>query len=89
MDSKDTSDTTVKKPKFHLLIPATKPTVNLCKTMLSAAILNYPPPTLIGYGAHGVNERPGVGVVKNTFHFLLGREAHKDDLILVIEQGLQ
>jgi hypothetical protein len=41
----------VKKPKFHLLIPYNKPTANLCKTMLSAAVLNYPPPTLISYGS--------------------------------------
>lgn len=88
VESKDTSNTVVKKPKFHLLIPANKPTANLCKTMLSAAILNYPPPTLISYGAPGGNERPGADVVKSTFNFLLGREAHEDDLILVVEEGM-
>jgi hypothetical protein len=89
VESKDMSNTIVKKPKFHLLIPANKPTANLCKTMLSAAILNYPPPTLISYGAPGGSERPGADIVKNTFNFLLGREAHEDDLILVVEEGIQ
>jgi hypothetical protein len=56
--------------------------------MLSAAILNYPPPTLIGYGAPGGSERPGADVVKNAFSFLLGKEAHEDDLILVVEEGM-
>lgn len=69
----------VKKPKFHLLIPYNKPTANLCKTMLSAAILNYPPPTLISYGSPGGSERPGADVLQHMFDFLLGREAHDDD----------
>jgi hypothetical protein len=54
--------------------------------MLSAAILNYPPPTLISYGAPGRSERPGADAVKNIFSFLLGKEAHEDDLILVVEE---
>jgi hypothetical protein len=78
----------VKKPKFHLLIPYHKPTANLCKTILSAAILNYPPPTLISYGSPGGSERPGADILQNMFDFLLGREAHDDDLILVVEEGM-
>ena len=74
-------------PKFHLLIPSSKPTANLCKTLLSAAILNYPPPTLVSYGASGGNEQLGDDVVRNTLGFLLGKEAHDDDLILVVEEG--
>lgn len=77
----------MKKPKFHLLIPANKPTENLCKTLMSAAILNYPPPTLISYGNKGHDERPGADVVSNIFNFLHGKEAHDDDLILVVEEG--
>jgi hypothetical protein len=33
------------------------------------------------------NERFGSDVVKNTFKFLLGKEAHDDDSILVVEEG--
>ena len=89
VESEDIGRVTVKKPKFHLLIPYNKPTANLCKTMLSAAVLNYPPPTLIGYVAAGGSERPGADVVQNTLNFLLGREAHDDDLILVVEEGMR
>jgi hypothetical protein len=46
IDPNNGSNSHVKKPKFHLLIPTpdTNATVNLCKTLSSAAILNYPPP---------------------------------------------
>lgn len=88
MEPSNGSRIVIKKPKFHLLIPANKPTANLCKTLLSAAILNYPPPTLVSYGGSADMERPGRDVVKNTFGFLHGREAHDDDLVLLVEEGL-
>lgn len=81
------NNTMIKKPKFHLLIAAKSNSTNLCKTLLSAAILNYPPPTLISYGTVENNERPGMEVVKNTYSFLLGKEAHDEDLILIVEEG--
>jgi hypothetical protein len=87
--SEEASYGTAKRPKFHLLIPANKPSVNLCKTMLSAAVLNYPPPTLINYGTNLGNKQPGENVVKNTFRFLLGKEVHESDLIFIIEEGMQ
>ncbi len=54
---------------------------------MSAAMLNYPPPTLISYGNTGHNERPGADAVSNIFAFLHGKEVHDDDLILVVEEG--
>ncbi|KAG4441607.1 hypothetical protein IFR05_002891 [Cadophora sp. M221] len=87
VDSKNETDhIVIKKPKFHLLIPTNKPSANLCKTLLSAAILNYPPPMLISYGESPDSERPGMDVVKNTFSFLLGKEVHDGDLILIIDE---
>lgn len=83
----DGSKVVIKKPKFHLLIPAHKSTANLCKTLLSAAILNYPPPTLLTYGGSEDSGRPGMDIVKRTFGFLHGKEAHDDDLVLVVEEG--
>ena len=91
IDHKNGSNFRLKKPKFHLLIPTpdTNATANLCKTLLSAAILNYPPPTLIHYGqAENIYTRPGADIVRNIFSFLLGKEAHDDDLILVVEEGI-
>ncbi|KUJ15336.1 uncharacterized protein LY89DRAFT_719906 [Mollisia scopiformis] len=86
VDPENATSRIIKKPKFHLLIPANKPTENLCKTLLSAAILNYPPPTLISYGNKGQDTRPGADVVKNIFAFLHGKEVHEDDFILVVEE---
>jgi len=54
-EPKSTSDMNIKKPKFHLLIPSKKPRPNLCRALLSDAALNYPPPTLVGYGIEGTN----------------------------------
>jgi len=91
VDQKNESNSRLKKPKFHLLIPApdTNATANLCKTLSSAAILNYPPPTLIHYGNEEKTfSRPGADIVRNIFSFLLGKEAHGDDLILVVEEGI-
>jgi hypothetical protein len=87
LEDKSPSNSIIKKPKFHLLIPANIPTINLCKTLLSAAILNYPPPTLISYGATEGNNRAGADVMRRTFSFLLGKEVHDDDLVLVLEDG--
>lgn len=76
------------RPKFHLVIPARKPTANLCKTLLSAANLNYPPPSALGYGSVAEEKRPGSDVVGNIYNFLLGKEAHDDDLILLVDEGM-
>jgi hypothetical protein len=78
-----------KKPKFHLLITAKGPTPNLCKTLLSAAVLNYPPPTLITYGATEEDWRSGADVIHHTHSFLKSKEAHRDDLVLVVEEGME
>jgi hypothetical protein len=78
-----------KKPKFHLLITTTGPTPNLCKTLLSAAVLNYPPPTLITYGATEGDWRLGADVIHHTYSFLKSKEVHRDDLVLVVEEGIE
>jgi hypothetical protein len=83
-DDKSTGNIAYTKPKFHLLIPASIPTANLCKTLLSAAILNYPPPTLLGYG---MGFESDLEVLNATYGFLMGREAGHDDLVLIVEEG--
>lgn len=78
-------------PRFHLLIPTPdkNATASLCKTLLSAAILNYPPPTLLRYGKQPkAYVRPGADVVRNILTYLLGKEVHDDDLVLVVEDGM-
>lgn len=39
-----------KNPSFHLVLPAGQKNAALCRTITSAMILNYPPPTLVRYG---------------------------------------
>lgn len=41
----------------------------------------------MSYGTTGKDERPGADVVKSIFTFLHGKEAHDNDLILVVEEG--
>jgi hypothetical protein len=37
-------------PRLHLLVPASQGSRGVCRTLTSAMILGYPPPTLVGYG---------------------------------------
>lgn len=43
---------------LHVIIPANHKDVNLCKTMLSAALTGYPTPTLINWGAEVMDNNP-------------------------------
>ncbi|KAM4058089.1 hypothetical protein HRG_010957 [Hirsutella rhossiliensis] len=42
--------------KLHLLLPATRSNVNLCKTLLTLTILGYPTPHIIGWEAQDGDE---------------------------------
>ncbi|OQE16071.1 hypothetical protein PENFLA_c029G04772 [Penicillium flavigenum] len=37
-------------PRLHVLVPGSRGSRGVCRTLTSAMILGYPPPTLIGYG---------------------------------------
>ncbi|KFY85603.1 hypothetical protein V500_08257 [Pseudogymnoascus sp. VKM F-4518 (FW-2643)] len=71
--------------KFVLIIPARRPSVALCKTLVSAAILNYPPPTLVGYNSENSNEADG-GATTDTLKFLLSKQIQDGDLALVVDE---
>ncbi|KAF4625476.1 hypothetical protein G7Y89_g12693 [Cudoniella acicularis] len=79
-------ETYPKKPTFHLLIsmPDNTRSANLCKTLLSAAILNYPPPTLIYHEKADDKTQSGYEIVRNVHNFLVGKEVHDDDLVLIV-----
>ncbi|KAF3386136.1 hypothetical protein F1880_000235 [Penicillium rolfsii] len=47
---------------LHVLVPTVKGSRGACRTMTSAMILGYPPPTLIGYG----HEKPGATELERT-----------------------
>ena len=77
-------------PSFHLLIPASESNPNLCKTLLSSFLLNYPPPTLINYGKifEGVNWDNGThcGKIRGVYDYLRDSKwVRDDDLVLVID----
>ena len=83
------SDDAVNQPGFHLLIPASnKGTMGLCKTMLSAAILKYPAPTLINYGRSGNEARPGAYIIRSILEFLNSGVVQESDLVLVVDEGM-
>lgn len=65
---------------MHLLIPAQQSSLDICKTLLSAAVLNYPPPTLIGYGS----EDTGQPVEVSILHSLSTMQP--DDIVLLADQ---
>ncbi|KAH0556218.1 hypothetical protein GP486_005856 [Trichoglossum hirsutum] len=86
------SSSTNKKTKqsFHLLIPASEANSNLCKTLLSAFILNYPPPTLINFNKtfDGENGDGGshTGKIRGVWDYLAkGEHTADDDIVLVID----
>ncbi|RDW68372.1 hypothetical protein BP5796_09029 [Coleophoma crateriformis] len=89
LNGKDSSTNIIKKPKLHLLLPnQARSGGQLCKTILTAAILNYPPPTLITSGnENGRDVSNGDELVKNVFKFLIGKEVRDDDLVLIMEEG--
>lgn len=78
-------------PSFHLLIPATHSSPNLCKTLLSSFVLGYPSPTLINYGkkfdVHSdLNNGTHTAKIRGVHDFLNDKKKVKDDdLVLIID----
>ena len=77
-------------PSFHLLIPASKSSSLLCKTLLSSFVLGYPPPTLINYGkvfeGEGWDNGTHAGKIRGVYDYLNGGKDMKDnDLVLIID----
>ncbi|KAL8737433.1 MAG: hypothetical protein Q9181_001679 [Wetmoreana brouardii] len=79
-----------KNPSFHLLVPATEASSNLCKTLLSSFVLSYPPPTLVNYGKKfdGDNWDKGshAGKIRGVYDYLNDRKKLADeDMVLVVD----
>ncbi|RDW87233.1 hypothetical protein BP5796_02927 [Coleophoma crateriformis] len=75
---------------LHFLVPATSSNHNLCKLLLSAAILRYPPPILINWGALEDKENAYVqhlAKVETILKYLdtLVAKGKKDDLALIVD----
>lgn len=79
------------QPRLHLVVPADKADVNLCKLIATAAALGYPPPiiinwelefkdkTLAGSGSH-IGKIHGISNLLND-----GNMIKKDDMVLIID----
>ena len=83
-----TKDAEESKARLHLLIPATASNKNLCRLLLSAAVLNYPVPTLINWGTKE-SEDPYVQhllkVEKTLRHLKTLPSDNVNDLVLVVD----
>ena len=73
---------------MHLLIPATTSNKDLCRLLLSAAVLNYPIPSLINWGAVE-DSNPFVqhlAKISKTLNHLRGfPSSDDDDLVLIVD----
>ncbi|USW58777.1 hypothetical protein Slin15195_G120960 [Septoria linicola] len=76
---------------FHLVIPASKADVNLCKVMVSAGILGYPDPVIVNWGENfddkkyvegGSHLAKVTGIAK---HFNRFNDTSDDDIVLMVD----
>ncbi|KAI9728903.1 MAG: hypothetical protein M1834_007161 [Cirrosporium novae-zelandiae] len=75
-------------PSFHLLILSSETNPSLCKTVLSAFILNYPPPTLINFHKFYADNDPKTHAAKlqGISDYLNNeKKVREDDLVLIID----
>jgi hypothetical protein len=80
------SKSSIGRNNFHLIIPARSSSLELCKTLVSAAILHYPPPTLVGYGVDNTGDEADGGATIDTLKYLLSKGAEDADLALVVDE---
>ncbi|TGO55481.1 hypothetical protein BOTNAR_0244g00210 [Botryotinia narcissicola] len=86
----ETNTNTDTNPKFHLIIPTRKKSLNLCKTLLTASILNYPPLTLLGFKLKSdeteekENKASALQEIQDMLDFLNGKDMQDDDLVLLL-----
>lgn len=72
---------------LHLLIPASSPDLDLCRTLVSAAILGYPPPLLVGWEQTPDPEKrdePTSSIVGTWNYIRTLDESHDDDVVIIV-----
>ncbi|KAJ5354730.1 hypothetical protein N7541_005774 [Penicillium brevicompactum] len=76
-------------PRLHVLVPALQGSRGVCRTITSAMILGYPPPTLIGYGsdAPGATEAENmVDRITRARNYLRdSKTVHDNDFVLMVD----
>jgi hypothetical protein len=76
-----------RRPRFHLLISAHETTPNLCKTLLSAAALNFPSPVLMNYRSKNCQIQGVARHIHKILEFLGGDQVRDTDLVLIMDEG--
>ncbi|KFH45692.1 hypothetical protein ACRE_034850 [Hapsidospora chrysogenum ATCC 11550] len=77
--------------KVHLLLPAASGRTSLCKTLLTAAVLDYPVPTLISWDQtfkddHLIGGGRHVAKIEKIYEWLQAQpDSRKDDLVIVVD----
>ncbi|KAF1834356.1 hypothetical protein BDW02DRAFT_598254 [Decorospora gaudefroyi] len=73
-------------PNFHLIMPSSRDSDGFCKTTLSAMLLNFPPPTVVGLNAaFESDEQWERDTLNSTLHYLSNKKLVKDqDLVLIV-----
>ncbi|KAK3115095.1 hypothetical protein LTR53_005911 [Teratosphaeriaceae sp. CCFEE 6253] len=78
--------------RFHFLIPATKSNPELCKLLVSAQILDYPPPVLINWGlaaGKGDDSNTHLAKIQGFLDYLdqleQSSENFDEDLVLIVD----
>ncbi|CAI6315280.1 unnamed protein product [Periconia digitata] len=75
-------------PNFHLVMPALEDGIDFCKTSLSAMILNYPPPTIVGlnerFGSEAQKEK---AQLKEIHRYLTNDKLVNDEDMMLIVDG--
>ncbi|KAG8531723.1 uncharacterized protein KY384_003355 [Bacidia gigantensis] len=79
-------------PLRHLLIPASQPDPNLCKTILSSTLLHYPIPTIINWGQTFNNQSLANGgshiaKLQGLYSHLAALGPDKDDELVLVVDG--
>ncbi|GAB7359979.1 hypothetical protein MBLNU230_g7503t1 [Neophaeotheca triangularis] len=70
--------------RLHLLIPATQSNLDLCRLLLSIAVLGYPEPVLIGWADDTTNHLFKVSTI---LEYLEGLPPESDDDLVLIVDG--
>ena len=81
-------ESTSKTSKFHLLIPANGPHLQLCRAVVSSTVLGYPIPVFNGWNKTGDLDASvtHLAKVRNVMRYLDSLEsAADDDLVLMID----
>ncbi|KAK3670753.1 hypothetical protein LTR78_009325 [Recurvomyces mirabilis] len=67
---------------LHILIPASRPDMNLCKILLSASVLGYPSPLIINWN----QEFNDNSLVEGIYDYVTGLDtSHDEDLVLMLD----